>query len=451
MTPALRVVGDPSTLAAATVVDIAATLPRAARGLMNGRCNYPRHVASRTRRVSVVAAALLLSALPVVKGDAARPQLLTAPANFVSGWVPYWGTAASRAAITNRPGSIGDVTPLFYGTTADGTIKLLGSQTQLDLTNAAARAAGRPLFAGVFDSNGGGITSALLGDPTTRAFHVQQLVNLAVNNRYDGIDLDYEVFAFDHPNEPWTSITPKWVTFVKDLSAALHANGKLLSVTVPPVWNGGNSGYTVYAQDQIAPFIDRLRLMVYDWSITSPGPIAPMNWVTGVIAYSSSVVKPNSKLQLGVPAYGRHWITKKVATETCPDGALSRDAVLMKNIATVTAGHTGVLDGSGEMKYEWTSTVSGPRTKPLPAPVIPPSSIVMAEITAAAAGSPLQPALRLSTPSALVTCTVQHTVFVPDEHSVDQRSDAAQAAGWRGIIVWAFGYETDFMYSVLAS
>jgi spore germination protein YaaH len=46
---------------------------------------------------------------------------------------------------------------------------------------------------------------------------------------------------------------------------------------------------------------------------------------------------------------------------------------------------------------------------------------------------------------------VQHTVFVPDEFSVDQRSDAAQAAGWRGIVMWAMGYETDFLYTVLAS
>ena len=393
---------------------------------------------------------MLLSAQPVGHGSAARPGALTAPAHFVSGWVPYWGTAPSRAAIVNRSSSIGDVTPLFYGTTNDGTLKLLGSQTQLDATITATRNAGLPLFAGIFDSTAGGVMSGLLGDPTTRTFHVQQLVTLAVSKGFDGIDLDYEVFAFDHPTEAWTAITPKWVAFVHELSTALHANGKLLSVTVPPVWNSGNSGYTVYAQDQIAPFIDRLRLMVYDWSIATPGPISPMNWVTSVMDYSSTVV-PAAKLQLGVPAYGRHWITKKVATETCPDGALSRDAVLMKNIATETAGHTAVRDGSGELKFEWTSIVTGPRTKALTPPVIPPSSIVIAEINSAAAGSPLQPALRLSTPSPSVTCTVQHTVYVPDEFSVDQRSDAAQAAGWRGIVMWAFGYETDNLYTVLAS
>jgi len=420
-------------------------------------------MASRTRRLFVVAAALLLSACqpdrvisgwltpPTNQAASARPEALSAPPRSVSGWVPYWGTTASRSAITNRPSSIGDVTPLFYGTNNDGTLKLLGPQAQLDETIRVTRSdPGLVLFAGIFDSTGGGVMSGLLGDPTTRTFHVQQILDLAVSKGYDGIDLDYEVFAFDHPNEPWTLITPKWVAFVKELSAALRTNNKLLSVTVPPVWNDGNSGYTVYAQDQIAPFIDRLRLMVYDWSITNPGPIAPMNWVTNVMTYSEKFV-PVAKLQLGVPTYGRHWITKKVTSETCPDGALSRNSVLMKNIPTVTAGQTGVRDGSGELKFEWTSTVSGPRTKPLTPPVVPPSSIIIAEVNAAAAGSPLVPALRLSTPSPFVTCTVQHTVYVPDAYSVDQRSDEAQRRGWRGIVMWAFGYESSDLFDVLAS
>ena len=63
----------------------------------------------------------------------------------------------------------------------------------------------------------------------------------------------------------------------------------------------------------------------------------------------------------------------------------------------------------------------------------------------------VQPALRPTPPSSQVTCTVQHTVFVPDAFSVDQRSDTAQAAGWRGIILWAFGYESSDLYQVLAS
>ena len=425
---------------------------------------------SRTRRVFVVATALLLSACQpdralsgwlsqsTTESAAIRPAALTAPNHFVSGWVPYWGTATSRAAIINRSDSIGDVSPLFYGTNDDGTLRLLGPQAQLDATVQATRNAGRPLIVGIFDSAAAGVMTGILADAATRTAHVQNIVNLAVTKQYDGIDLDYEVFAFGHPRTEWPSITPNWVAFVNELSVALHARGLLLSVTVPPVYQdsaGVTRGYTVYAQDLIANAVDRLRLMVYDWSISSPGPIAPMDWVNRVIAYSSSMV-PVSKLQLGVPAYGRHWVTKQNSNETCPDGAVYRESVLMKNIDALVGSrnytrYAGAGEGgAGERFYSWTETVSGPRTKPLTPPVVPPATVTIQEIRAAATGSPLKPAVRLSTPSPLVTCTVQHTVYVPDAYSVDQRSDAAQAAGWRGIIMWAFGYENDNMYTILA-
>ncbi|MGB8861354.1 MAG: glycosyl hydrolase family 18 protein [Ilumatobacteraceae bacterium] len=424
-------------------------------------------MASRTRQALVVVAALLLSAcqpgrplsgwLPSAVSPsaaatataAAQPSLLTAPGHFVSGWVPYWGTASSRTAIENNAAAVGDVSPLFYGTTNDGNVTLLGTQQNLTAVVNSTRAAGLPLIVGVFDSTGAGIMRDLLADPTTRTAHVQHLVDLAVSKNYDGIDLDYEVFAFSHPRSEWPAITVNWVAFVNELSAALHAKGKLLSVTVPPVWSGGSSGYTVYAQGQIAAAVDRLRLMVYDYSVSSPGPISPMWWVNEVIAYSSSVV-PASKLQLGVPAYGRHWVTRKNLNETCPDGAIFKESVLMKNIASVAGGRTLERHSSGELTVTWTQTVTGPRTKPSPAPVYPPATNTIPQVAGPSDGQ-FQPAMRLSPPSNQVTCTVQHTMFVPDAFSVDQRSDAAQAAGWRGIILWAFGYESADLFPTLAA
>ena len=378
------------------------------------------------------------------------PTNLTAPDHFVSGWVPYWGTDPSRAAIQQHATDVGDVSPLFYGANNDGTVSLLGPQSQLNLTVTATRNAGLPLIVGVFDSTGAGVMSGILADPASRTGHVNSLVDLAVSKGYDGIDLDYEVFAFSHPRSEWGDIKTNWVAFVNELSAALHAQGKVLSVTVPPVWNGGNSGYWVYGQAEIANAVDRLRLMVYDYNVASPGPISPMYWVCDVIAYSSSVV-PASKLQLGVPAYGRHWVTRTNVNETCPDGALYKESVLMKNIASAAAGHVLTRHSGGELTASWTQTVTGPRTKPLPAPVYPPANYTIPEVTGPAAGGQLQPAMRLSPGSIQVTCTVLHTIFVPDAYTVDQHADAAQAAGWRGIILWATGYESADLFTVLRS
>ena len=380
------------------------------------------------------------------------------PNRFVSGWVPYWGGPNGRASI-EEPGVsslMTDVSPLWHQTRSDGTVASYGNNTGLLATVASMRAQGLPVIPAIFDSTATGVMSSIIADPAKRTNHVQQVVNLVMNNGYDGIDLDYEVFAFGNPKVQWPTITPNWVAFVQELSVALHSRGKLLSVTVPPVWDftpndGVVSGYTVYAQEQIAPFVDRLRLMVYDWSLSSPGPIAPMFWVNAVIAYSSARV-PTSKLQLGVPTYGRHWQTKVNSAEICPDGAVTRSSVLMRNAAALAAEHNVVPTRhvDGELTFTWTEKVTGTRGAPSPPPVSVPPNIVATAVTTPAAGAPLQPAVRLTPPNLVVTCTVKNTVFVPDAVSVRARADAALAAGWSGIALFAIGYESLDIYQSLA-
>jgi len=377
------------------------------------------------------------------------------PNRFVSGWVPYWGASNGRATISNAQVGplLDDVSMLWYGVNNDGTISTLGSASSLQTTVDVARAQGLPVIPTIFDSSAAGVMSGIIADPVTRESHIQHIVDLVVAKAYDGIDLDYEVFAFGNTRAQWPAITPNWVAFVHSLSMQLHSRGKLLSVTIPPVWTNGPHlvGYTVYAQDQIAADVDRLRLMVYDWSVSVPGPISPMFWVNSVISYSSSRVSP-TKLQLGVPAYGRHWATQKYPTEICPDGAITRGSIDMKNYAALAGAHhvTPVRDSSGELTFGWTEVVSGPRTRPITPPVIDPPAVTIPTVTAPADPGGLKPALRLAPPSTPVTCTLQHTVFVPDATSIRQRADAAVAADWSGIIIWAFGYETADVYQQLA-
>ena len=101
---------------------------------------------------------------------------------------------------------------------------------------------------------------------------------------YDGIDLDYEQFAFTDGQASWPTTMPNWVQFVAELSGALHAQGRQLYVTIPPVWSADapvqdntSANYWVYAQDKILPYVDKLRLMVYDWSPGTPSANAPLN------------------------------------------------------------------------------------------------------------------------------------------------------------------------------
>jgi len=79
----------------------------------------------------------------------------------------------------------------------------------------------------------------LLADPVTRSQIVKLLSDLAFSknangiDNFDGIDLDFETFAFVDPSSSWPSTRVNWVSFVKELSSTLHAGGKLLSLTTP--------------------------------------------------------------------------------------------------------------------------------------------------------------------------------------------------------------------------
>ena len=163
-------------------------------------------------------------------------------------------------------------------------------------------------------------------------------MHLAVANGYAGLDLDYEQFGFADGTSTWSSTRPNWVAFIVALSRGLHAQAKLLAVTVPPTYNGSRvngSGYWVYDDGAIAPWIDRLRIMAYDYSLGSPGPVAPLYWVEAILRYAVTIVPP-SKLQVGVPAYGRTWVTG--ISGTCPAGvAPSRFDVRMVNAAPLVA------------------------------------------------------------------------------------------------------------------
>lgn len=388
--------------------------------------------------------------------------VLTGCTPIVSGWVPYWEASEGRASYSNSQIApmFADVSPFWFSATGPtGAITRIGGETELKATVDAARAKGLTVLPSVTDGTGKGVMAAILADTTpdtgARAVHIANIVSLVMDRGYDGIDLDYEGFAFDDGKASWATTRPLWVAFVNELGAQLRQRGKLLSITIPPTWMEGTveTGYPVYAQGEIQDAVDRIRLMVYDYSFSSPGPLAPMSWVDKVIAYSNAVITPanRSKLQLGVPTYGRNWGQQKNSTEICPGGALRTTSVQMQNVAALLTAKraTPRRDSSGEMTFTYDEVVSGYRTQPLPAPVwVPPATRVQSVVTGA---DSLVPAKRLAPPSTIVTCTVKRTVFYPDAESVRQRTEAALAAGWRGAILWALGYETADTWTALGT
>jgi hypothetical protein len=118
-------------------------------------------------------------------------------------------------------------------------------------------------------------------------------------------------------------------------------------------------GYTVYAWAEIAQYIDRLRIMTYDYSTGKPGPIGPIAWVERTLKYAISVM-PASKVYIGLAGYGRDWVTK--VEGTCPANVakvVSTNAkaatFVMRNAATLASTY-GVTPTYNEQFQEATFT-----------------------------------------------------------------------------------------------
>jgi spore germination protein YaaH len=344
------------------------------------------------------------------------------PRRSVTGWVPYWTTDTGRTTIDTAADLLSEISPFWYRAT--GATSLANDEPASDQAAvvAQAKAANIPLLPSVRDGMAARAMAAVLADPAQRAAHIATLVNLVEANGFAGIDLDYEQFAFADGTSSWATTRPVWVQFVAELGGALHARARLLSVTTPPIYNGtraAGSGYWVYDWAAIAPHVDRLRIMAYDFSFSSPGPIAPLGWVRQIVSYAVTVVPP-AKIQIGAPTYGRDWVVG--VTGTCPNGVSparadvrnSRTAALVQE-----KGAVPVRDGpSGEMTFSYVDTFTGP---PPPATTIP--------------GATTAP------PPAQVTCQVTHTVWYPDIESIMGKARLVGEFGISGLAQWALGFE----------
>ena len=212
------------------------------------------------------------------------------------------------------------------------------------------------------------VLSEYLSNATTRTTLVKTIVELVMKNNFDGIDLDYEGFAFVDGNSTWSKTAPRWVAFVKELSVALRANKKLLSVSTPYLYNPNEAqkGYFVYAWAEIATSIDRLRIMTYDYSVAKPGPMGPLSWTEKTIQYAISVM-PASKVYMGLPGYGRDWITSvngKCPT-SAPPGLIggAKAATFKMNYAAAKAAIDGAIpiynEKYGEATYNYSQSYNG--------------------------------------------------------------------------------------------
>jgi spore germination protein YaaH len=327
--------------------------------------------------LSILLAFLLLAAplQNIQSAEATNP-----PRKILTGWLPYYSMKTYLPAVLNNADLIKEIMPFWYTLKYDGKTKkpvvtdvYKTANPSVPITEplAALRNAGMTIIPTITDGTEKLVLANLLSKPVSRKQVVDEIVATVASQNYDGIDLDFEGFAFIDPNTTWKATAPNWVLFVKELGAALHAQKKILSITTPYLFNPAEKqkGYFVYAWAEIAPHIDRLRIMTYDYSTSRPGPIGPIAWTEKTVKYAVSIM-PASKVYLGLPGYGKDWVTK--VEGVCPSNlakiitpSAKAGTFLMRDAASIAATYGAVptynetfAEVTFSYKREYTGTTS---------------------------------------------------------------------------------------------
>jgi spore germination protein YaaH len=402
------------------------------------------------RRIGFVLSLFLLFTTFVQPLQAADNQ----PRKILSGWVPYYSVKTVLPLVRKLPSAAPNVAgqPVIcdssqYGPVENQAIENSYLFTNKDLmkevmpfwyslksptvirddyvtgnpswpladTVCLMRRAGLKVIPTMTDGTAKLALSGYLSSATTRTTLVKTIVDLVLKNNFDGIDLDYEGFAFVDGNTTWNTTAPRWVAFVKELSIALHANNKLLSVSTPYLFNPkeAQKGYFVYAWAEIANSIDRLRIMTYDFSVSKPGPMGPLSWTEKTIQYAISVM-PATKVYMGLPGYGRDWITSVTGKcpTTAPPGLVAgaKAATFKMNYAEAKAAIDGAVptfnEQFSEATYSYKQIYNG-----------------------------------ISTAGASTTCTVNRTVWFQNTRSYADRMALVGKYRIGGAAIWTLGME----------
>jgi len=402
------------------------------------------------RRSSYIALALLMIISLAPPAPAADNQ----PRKIVSGWIPYYSTKTVMPFIKKLPtlptpaanspvtceaneysaedmallnssylfankDLMKEVMPFWYSLKTPTLIRddysTANPSWPIANTICLMRKSGLKLIPTITDGTDKLVLSGYLAKPEVRTTIVKTIVDLVNKYSFDGIDLDFEGFAFVDGNTTWPKTAPNWVLFVKELSVALRAQQKLLSISAPYAFNPAEKqkGYYVYSWAQIASSIDRLRIMTYDYSVAKPGPIGPINWTEKTLQYAISIM-PASKVFIGLPGYGRDWITSVAGTcpVTAPPGlkAGAKAATFRMNYAAAKAAIDQAVPTfdvkSSEATYSYQQIFNG-----------------------------------LTAKGAATSCTVNRTVWYQNDRSYLERMNLVAKYRLGGAALWTLGME----------
>ena len=395
-------------------------------------CLVDLQISSRARQTLIALASVI--ALLISSGVFAPSSSAAEPRKILTTWIPYYNLKTYLPAALNSSAMIKEVMPFWYtlnynATTKTPTIKDLYTPSNPSVPMAtplaSLRGSGYKIIPTITDGTAKLVLAKAISTADGRTKIVNLITNLVLSNNFDGIDLDFENFAFVDGRPSWVTTEPAWVAFIQELSSALHSRNKLLSIDTPYQLTGTptDPGYYVYAWAKIANFIDRLRIMTYDYSVSKPGPIGPIDWVEKTVQYATSVM-PASKVWVGLAGYGKDWVTK--VDGVCPAEFANvvkvgvKAATFLMNEAPALAASYGTVPTFNpqydEMTFSYTKTYTG------------------------------------STSSGLSTsCTASRTAWYQSAQSYATRTNLVAKYKLGGVATWILGMEDPLALQAIAN
>lgn len=358
----------------------------------------------------------------------------------IAAWLPFWKKQTGAQEFALQMDKLQEVSLFSYEIRTDGTL--------IDRLKV-----NEGFWPGYLDAlKDGGVKSiptialldgdavhALLSNKKLRDSHIKNIVNLVSAQKFDGIDIDYE--------DKWAKTRVYFNTFIKDLSAKLHAKKKILSCTIegrtplsdrfskPPATMEYANDYPV-----LGKYCDEIRIMAYDQGSidlkldAAKGssdfymPVADPNWVEKVIKETIKSIN-RKKIMIGIPTYGYEYEV------SWTNGITTYKRLRSHTFTTAmdTAERVGAVphrNNAGEMSFVYASTT----------PISVSKNLTYAIVSTTA-------------PAALSTApnTVTRYVSFTDASAIADKLKLAKKYGLKGAALFKTDGETDpALWDILA-
>ncbi|MBP1762741.1 MAG: chitinase [Firmicutes bacterium] len=146
---------------------------------------------------------------------------------------------------------------------------------------------------------------SVLTDATTRNTAISNIVKTVTDNKYDGVNIDFELLPAKNRDD--------LTVFIRDLAKQLHSQNKMVSVSVMPKLDGLEEIGAAYDYGALGKLTDFVTIMTYDKhaAATKPGSVSPYKWVEKNIKEALKSI-PANKLVVCIGAYGYDWPVPEV-------------------------------------------------------------------------------------------------------------------------------------------